>query len=200
MALTGPAELLDAVPAAATYIIRQSVELVLQALIESLGVIAPGRPDDRSTTRTTERKGRRPGGCRQGWRREARRPKRRRAASILNRRLDRATFAVVMEAYAHAVSTRKVNDCRCPSASSRGSPSRTSPASCADLDADLEAFRTHPPPGTWAPLHVAVAAHVKGGWRAGGVSGGGGGAPGELPSGRREVLGSWRADELSRQA
>jgi transposase-like protein len=90
---------------------------VLQALIEVEATEAIGAaPYERSDTRTTQRNGHRSrvlstkaGDV------ELAIPKLRRGSffpSILERRrrIDRALFAVVMEAYVHGVSTRKVDD------------------------------------------------------------------------------------------
>lgn len=113
-----PYELLDALKAGGDVDkIRQSVEFVLQALIEVEATEAIGAaPYERSETRTTQRNGHRSrvlstkaGDV------ELAIPKLRRGSffpSILERRrrIDRALFAVVMEAYVHGVSTRKVDD------------------------------------------------------------------------------------------
>ena len=110
--------LLDALRAGGDIdVIRKGVELVLQALIEAEAseVIGAARYE-RSDTRTTHRNGSRDrllttkaGDV------ELKIPKLRRGSffpSILERRrrIDRALFAVVMEAYVHGVSTRKVDD------------------------------------------------------------------------------------------
>ena len=111
-------ELLDALRAGGDVdLIRSSVELVLQALIdaEASGVIGAG-PHERTASRTNQRNGTRSkllttkaGDV------ELTIPKLRHGSffpSILERRrrIDRALFAVVMEAYVHGVSTRKVDD------------------------------------------------------------------------------------------
>ena len=97
--------------------IRRSVELVLQALIEAevTEVIGAG-PHERTDPRTNQRNGYRPrllstkaGDV------ELQIPKFRKGSffpSVLERRrrIGRALFAVVMEAYVHGVSTRKVDD------------------------------------------------------------------------------------------
>ena len=111
-------ELLDALRAGGDVdLIRSSVEMVLQALIdaEATGVIGAG-PHERTESRTNQRNGTRSkllttkaGDV------ELAIPKLRHGSffpSILERRrrIDRALFAVVMEAYVHGVSTRKVDD------------------------------------------------------------------------------------------
>ena len=93
------------------------MELVLQALIEAEATAVIGaEPHERTETRTNQRNGHRPrllstkaGDV------ELAIPKLRRGSffpSVLERRrrIDRALFAVVMEAYVHGVSTRKVDD------------------------------------------------------------------------------------------
>jgi transposase-like protein len=112
------AELLDAIRAGGDIdVIRKGVELVLQALIDAEATehIGAGRYEC-TQTRTNQRNGSRDrllttkaGDI------ELRIPKLRRGTffpSILERRrrIDRALFAVVMEAYVHGVSTRKVDD------------------------------------------------------------------------------------------
>ena len=111
-------ELLDARRAGGPVdLIRSSVETVLQALIdaEATEFIGAG-PHERSSSRTNQRNGSRPkllttkaGDVGLAI------PKLRHGSffpSILERRrrIDRALFAVVMEAYVHGVSTRKVDD------------------------------------------------------------------------------------------
>src|SRR5688572_29673303 len=68
------------------------------------------------------------------------------------RRVDQALFAVVMEAYLHGVSTRKVDDLvkalGIDSGISKSEVSRI----CADLDVEVAAFRDQTPGGT-TPSH-----------------------------------------------
>ncbi len=123
-------ELLNALRAGGDIdVIRKSVELVLQALIEAEATEVIGATrHERSDTRTTQRNGSRDrllttkaGDV------ELKIPKLRRGSffpSILERRrrIDRALFAVVMEAYVHGVSTRKVDDWWPPWGSARASP------------------------------------------------------------------------------
>ena len=97
--------------------IRQSLEWVLQQLIEAEATAVIGaRPHERTETRTAQRNGHRPrllstpaGDV------ELKIPKLRAGSffaspSARRRRIDRALFAVVMEAYVHGVSTGKVDD------------------------------------------------------------------------------------------
>ena len=97
--------------------IRRSVEFMLQALIEVEATEAIGAdPYERADSRTTQRNGHRARvlSTKAGDVHLAI-PKLRQGSffpSILERRrrIDRALFAVVMEAYVHGVSTRKVDD------------------------------------------------------------------------------------------
>jgi putative transposase len=144
-----PYALLDALRAGEDVdLIRSSVELVLQALIEAeaSGVIGAER-HERSDDRQNYRNGHRPrllstkaGDI------ELQIPKLRSGSffpQILERRrrIDRALFAVVIEAYVHGVSTRKVDDLvealGVASGISKSEVSRI----CAKLDKDLESFR-----------------------------------------------------------
>ena len=129
------------------------MELVLQALIEAEATEVIGAaPHERAETRTNQRNGHRS----RLWSTKAGDvelaiPKLRRGSffpSVLERRrrIDRALFAVVMEAYVHGVSTRKVDDLvRSLGLESGISKSEVSRI-CAELDAGLEAFRTRPQP------------------------------------------------------
>jgi putative transposase len=111
-------ELLDAIRAGGDIdVIRKGVEVVLQALIDAeatevIGAERYERAEGRSTWRNGNRDrllATKAGDV------ELKIPKLRRGSffpSILERRrrIDRALFAVVMEAYVHGVSTRKVDD------------------------------------------------------------------------------------------
>ena len=105
------------------------------------------------------------------------------------RRIDRALFAVVMEAYVHGVSTRKVDDL--VEALGIGSGISKSEVSriCAELDRDLEAFRNRPLGHVPFPYVFADATYLKG--RVGGrvVSRAVVVATGVTAAGDREVLG-----------
>jgi putative transposase len=143
-------ELLDAVRAGGDIdIIRRSVEVVLQALIEAEATEVIGAaPHERTEARTTQRNGRRArllstkaGDV------ELAIPKVRRGSffpSILERRrrIDRATLAVVMEAYVHGISTRKVDDLVAARGLEAGISKSEVSRICRELDADMEAFRT----------------------------------------------------------
>jgi transposase-like protein len=129
--------------------IRTSLQWVLQQLIEAeaTAVIGAG-PHERAETRTGHRNGHRArlfstaaGDV------ELEIPKLRQGTffpSLLERRrrIDRALYAVVMEAYVHGVSTRKVDDL--VKALGVGSGISKSEVSriCSEMDKDLAAFRS----------------------------------------------------------
>jgi len=131
--------------------IRSSLEWVLQQLIEAEATAFVGAAKhERTEERTNQRNGSRPRlFSTQAGDLELRIPKMRTGAffpSLLERRrrIDRALFAVVMEAYVHGVSTRKVDDL--VQALGVGSGISKSEVSriCSELDKDLEAFRNRP--------------------------------------------------------
>ena len=143
-------ELLDAFRAGdGVDLVRESVRLVLQELIEveAAEVIGAGRYE-RSDDRTTERNGHRPrllatqaGDIELGI------PKLRRGSffpSILEhrRRIDRALYAVVMEAYVSGVSTRSVDDLVAALGIGSGISKSEVSRICAELDTAVGAFRT----------------------------------------------------------
>ncbi len=176
--------------------IRTSLEWVLQALIEAEATAVIGAaPHERTETRTAHRNGHRPklvstaaGDL------ELQIPKLRAGSffpSLLERRrrIDRALFAVVMEAYVHGVSTRKVDDLVTAlgivSGISRSEVSRI----CTELDADLGAFRSRPLGHVAFPYVFADATYVKGRVRGRVVSRAVVVATGVAATGDREVLG-----------
>jgi putative transposase len=128
--------------------IPAATEALYQALIEAeLTAVIGAAPHERSELRTAQRNGSRPrtltttaGDL------ELRIPKLRAGSffpSLLERRrrIDQALFAVVMEAYLHGVSTRKVDDLvRALGADTGISKSEVSRI-CADLDEEVAAFR-----------------------------------------------------------
>lgn len=142
-------EVLDALKAAEVNDrVRQAAETIYQALIEAeLTAVIGAAPFERSETRVAQRNGHRPrtltttaGDL------DLRIPKLRTGSffpSLLERRrrVDQALFAVVMEAYLHGVSTRKVDDLvKALGADSGISKSEVSRI-CADLDEEVGAFR-----------------------------------------------------------
>ena len=129
--------------------IRSATESLYQALIEAELTAAIGAaPHERVETRTAQRNGSRPrtltttaGDL------ELRIPKLRVGSffpSLLERRrrIDQALFAVVMEAYLHGVSTRKVDDLVKALGADSGSPSPRSAGSAPT------SMRRWPPSGT----------------------------------------------------
>jgi len=190
-------ELLDAIRAGGDIdVIRKGVELVLQALIEAEATEHIGAARyERTETRTTQRNGHRDrllatkaGDV------ELHIPKLRHGSffpSILERRrrIDRALFAVVMEAYVHGVSTRKVDDLVAALGAASGISKSEVSRICAGLDADLAAFRARPLDHVEFPYVFADATYLKG--RVGGqvVSRAVVVATGVTITGEREVLG-----------
>jgi putative transposase len=67
------------------------------------------------------------------------------------RRVDQALFAVVMEAYLHGVSTRKVDDLVRVLGADSGSSKREVSRICADLDQEVAAFRDRSLAGQVSP-------------------------------------------------
>jgi transposase-like protein len=179
-----------------TETVRTSLEWILQALIEAeaTAVIGAGR-HERTDTRTTQRNGHRPrlfstaaGDL------ELQIPKLRDGSffpSLLERRrrIDRALFAVVMEAYVHGVSTRKVDDLVVALGIGSGISKSEVSRICSELDRDLGAFRSRPLGHVEFPYVFADATYVKG--RVGGrvVSRAVVVATGVTATGDREVLG-----------
>ena len=143
-------DLLDAIRAGGDLdVVRRSVELVLQALIEAEATEVIGaEPHERTPARTTQRNGARErllstkaGDV------ELRIPKLRKGSffpAVLERRrrIDRALFAVVIEAYVHGVSTRKVDDLVAALGLESGISKSEVSRICVELDTTLEAFRT----------------------------------------------------------
>lgn len=131
--------------------IRVATETLYQELIDAeTAAFIGAAPFERSAERTTHRNGTRPkivtttaGDL------DLRVPKLRQGSffpSLLERRrrIDQALFAVVMEAYVHGVSTRKVDDLvRALGADTGISKSEVSRI-CADLDEDVAAYRDRP--------------------------------------------------------
>ena len=190
-------DLLDAIRAGGDIdVIRKGVELVLQALIdaEASEIIGAERYE-----RTGERTNWRNGGrdrllATKAGDVELRIPKLRRGSffpSILERRrrIDRALFAVVMEAYVHGVSTRKVDDLVAALGAASGISKSEVSRICTALDAEMAAFRARPLGHVEFPYVFLDATYLKG--RVGGqvVSRAVVVATGVAISGDREVLG-----------
>jgi transposase-like protein len=169
-------EVLDALTAAEVDDrIRQAAQTIYQALIEAeLTSVIGAAPNQRTPERLAQRNGHRPrlvtttaGDL------ELRLPKLRAGSffpSLLERRrrVDQALFAVVMEAYLHGVSTRKVDDLvRALGADSGISKSEVSRI-CADLDAEVAAFGDRSLAGQAFPYIFVDATYARpgstGGW------------------------------------
>jgi len=190
-------ELLDAVRAGGDIdVIRAGVEFVLQALIDAEATEHIGAARyERAETRTTQRNGTRgrllttkAGDV------ELKIPKLRKGSffpSILERRrrIDQALYAVVMEAYVHGVSTRKVDDLVAALGANAGVSKSEVSRICAGLDAELAAFRARRLDHVEFPYVFADATYLKG--RVGGqvVSRAVVVATGVAMTGEREVLG-----------
>jgi len=176
--------------------IRASLEWILQQLIEAelTSCIGAG-PHERTQSRTNLRNGHRPrllataaGDV------ELEIPKLRQGSffpSLLERRrrIDRALFAVVMEAYVHGVSTRKVDDLVKALGVASGISKSEVSRICGELDRDLEAFRDRPLDHAEFVYVFLDATYVKGRVRGRVVSRAVVIATGVTSTGDREVLG-----------
>jgi putative transposase len=163
-------ELLDAVRAGGDIdVVRRGVELMLQALIDAEATAQIGAERfERSSTRTTQRNGTRDrllstkaGDV------DLKIPKLRQGSffpSILERRrrIDRALFAVVMEAYVHGVSTRKVDDLVAALGLESGISKSEVSRICAELDEQLGAFRARSLAHVEFPYVFLDATYLKG--------------------------------------
>jgi transposase-like protein len=149
-------------------VIRSGVELVLQTLIDTEATEEIGAaPHERTATRTNLRNGTRSRllSAKAGDV-ELRIPKLRRGSffpSVLERRrrIDRALYAVVMEAYVHGVSTRKVDDLVAALGLESGISKSEVSRICAELDTGLETFRTRPLGHVEFPYVFLDATYVK---------------------------------------
>ena len=190
-------ELLDALRAGEmTDVVRSSLEWILQQLIEAEAAAVIGAaPHERTDARTNQRNGHRPrllataaGDV------ELKIPKLRTGSffpSLLERRrrIDRALFAVVMEAWVHGVSTRKVDDLVTALGVASGISKSEVSRICAELDRDLDAFRNRRLDHTAFPYVFADATYVKGRVNGRVVSRAVVVATGVTATGDREVLG-----------
>lgn len=172
------------------------MELVLQALIDAEATEKIGAEHyERADTRTTWRNGSRD---RQLTTKagdvELKIPKLRKGSflpSILERRrrIDRALFAVVMEAYVHGVSTRKVDDLVAALGAGSGISKSEVSRICGGLDEEMAAFRTRPLGQVEFPYVFCDATYLKGRIRGQVVSRAVVAATGITATGEREVLG-----------
>jgi putative transposase len=128
--------------------VRLAAETIYQALIEAeLSSVIGAVPHQRTDARTAQRNGHRPrtvtttaGDL------ELRIPKLRSGSffpSLLERRrrVDQSLFAVIMEAYLHGTSTRKVDDLVKALGADTGISKSEVSRICADLDGEVAAFR-----------------------------------------------------------
>jgi transposase-like protein len=175
--------------------VRTSLAWVLQELIEAeLTSTIGAAPHERTDNRGAQRNGHRPKLLTtQAGDVEVQIPKLRAGSffpSILERRrrIDRALHAVVMEAWVHGVSTRKVDDLVKALGAGAGISKSEVSRICAELDEDLEAFRTRPLTGEF-PYVFADATYVKARIRGRVVSRAVVIATGVTSTGDREVLG-----------
>jgi putative transposase len=149
-------------------VIREGLALVLQALIEAEAAQQIGASRyERSASRTTHRNGTRArllstkaGDV------ELRIPKLREGSffpALLEprRRIDRALLAVVMEAYVHGTSTRKVDDLVKALGVEAGISKSEVSRICAELDAEVAAFRSRSLSHTTFPYLFVDATYLK---------------------------------------
>jgi putative transposase len=176
--------------------IRSATEALHQALIEAeLTATIGASPHERTENRAAQRNGHRSRTLTtSAGDLELRIPKLRAGSffpSLLERRrrIDQALFAVVMEAYLHGVSTRKVDDLvRALGADTGISKSEVSRI-CADLDAGVAAFRDRSLAETTFPYVFLDATYCKARVNRRVVSQAVVIATGVAADGRREVLG-----------
>jgi transposase-like protein len=194
---SGLLEVLDALKAAEVDDrIRQAAQTIYQALIEAeLTSVIGAAPQQRTPERLAQRNGHRPRSlATTAGDLELRIPKLGAGSffpSLLERRrrVDQALFGVVMEAYLHGVSTRKVDDLvRALGADSGTSKSEVSRI-CADLDAEVAAFRDRSLAGQTFPDVFVDATYCKARVNRRVVAQAVVVATGVTGDGRREVLG-----------
>src|SRR6266511_2141696 len=190
-------ELLDAIRAGGSAdVMRDAMTLVLQQLIEleadqAIGAVRYERSDSRTTHRNGSRSrllSTKAGDV------ELRIPKLRTGSffpALLEprRRIDRALWAVVMEAYVHGVSTRKVDDLVAALGIDAGISKSEVSRICAELDAVVASFRDRPLGHTAFPYVFLDATYVKAHDGASVVSKAIVIATGVTKTGDREVLG-----------
>jgi putative transposase len=162
-------DLLDALRAGGDLdLIREALALVLQALIDTEATQHIGaRPYERTEQRTAHRNGTRArllstkaGDV------ELRIPKLREGSffpALLEprRRIDRALLAVVMEAYVHGTSTRKVDDLVKALGVEAGISKSEVSRICGELDAEVAAFRSRSLSHTGFPYLFVDATYLK---------------------------------------
>jgi putative transposase len=148
--------------------IRQAAETIYQALIEAeLTSVIGAYPHQRTETRAAQRNGHRPRTITTAAGDLDLRIPRLRTGSFFpsllerRRRVDQSLFAVIMEAYLHGTSTRKVDDLvKALGADSGISKSEVSRI-CADLDTEVAAFRDRTLTGMAFPYVFLDATYCK---------------------------------------
>jgi transposase-like protein len=163
-------EFLDAIRAGGdTDAIRQGAEFLYQALIEAEAAETIGAAHyERSDSRVAQRNGHRPRTlATKAGDLELKIPKLRQGSffpSLLERRrrIDRALFAVVMEAYVHGVSTRKVDDLVAALGVDSGISKSEVSRICRQLDVELAAFRSRSLAHVAFPYVFLDATYLKG--------------------------------------
>lgn len=176
--------------------IRVATEALYQELIDAEAAAFIGAaPFERTETRTAQRNGTRPRTLTTtAGELELRIPKLRTGSffpSLLERRrrVDQALFAVVMEAYVHGVSTRKVDDLVKALGADTGISKSEVSRICANLDEDVAVFRDRPLADTSYPYVFLDATYCKARVGRRVVSQAVVVAVGVAQDGRREVLG-----------
>ena len=149
-------------------LIREMVRFLYQALIDAEATDVVGAElHERSVTRTTRRNGSRPRTLTtKAGDVGLKIPKLRKGSffpSVLERRrrIDQALYAVVMEAYVHGVSTRKVDDLVQALGADAGISKSEVSRICAEMDADLEAWRNRDLSHAAFPYLLCDATYVK---------------------------------------
>lgn len=185
--------------------IRTVLERILQELIEAEATAAIGAaPHQRTSERTNRRNGHRDrllsttaGDV------DLKIPKLRSGSFFpclleRRRRIDRALFAVIMQAYVHGVSTRAVDDLVKALGADTGISKSQVSAICAELDTEVEAFAQRPLDHTEFPYVFLDATYCKARERHRIASAAVVIATGVSAEGRREVLGLAVGDSETR--
>lgn len=149
-------------------LVREMVALLYQALIDSeASEVIQAERHERSLARTTQRNGTRSRTLStKGGDVELKIPKLRKGSffpSVLERRrrIDQALYAVVMEAYVHGVSTRKVDDLVAALGVDAGISKSEVSRICAALDVEMNEFRSRPLSHLAFPYLLCDATYVK---------------------------------------
>jgi putative transposase len=148
--------------------IRQAAETIYQALIEAeLTAVIGAHPHQRTDTRAGLRNGHRPRTISTTAGDLELKIPRLRAGSFFpsllerRRRVDQSLFAVIMEAYLHGTSTRKVDDLVKALGADSGIPKSEVSRICADLDTEVAAFRDRTLAGQAFPYVFLDATYCK---------------------------------------